>query len=140
MKLTTAQTGSQAVLLVQRQLLSFGVDSAPMTTDYGVDLVAYRHEKGSCFTIQVKCRNHNRDGKHSWRIEKKGRENPSKVFALVDMDDVWYMRRRDVDKLAVHRKTNTQVYFYDGGGRERHKSASTFVKFKGFDGIRRLLN
>jgi Restriction endonuclease len=89
MKLTAAQTGSQAVLLVQRQLLRCGVDSAPMTTDYGIDLVAYRREKGSCFTIQVKCRNHKKDGKHSWRIERKGRENPSDVFALLDEDDVW---------------------------------------------------
>ena len=140
MTLTTAQTGSQAVLLVQRQLLLCGVDSAPMTTDYGIDLVAYDCEKRDCFTFQVKCRNHKRDGKYSWRTEKKGKENPAEVFALVEGDDVWYLRRHEIDKYAIKRKTHTQVYFYEGGIRDRNKSASTFVKFKNFDGIRRLLS
>jgi hypothetical protein len=41
-------------LLVQYELLRHGMDSAPMTTDSGVDLVAYSPDKKTSFTIQVK--------------------------------------------------------------------------------------
>jgi hypothetical protein len=36
-----AQTGAWGVLHVQRDLLTLGIDSAPMTTDSGIDLLAY---------------------------------------------------------------------------------------------------
>jgi hypothetical protein len=41
MKLTTAQIGRAGELLVQEQLLLHGIESAPLTTDTGIDLVAY---------------------------------------------------------------------------------------------------
>ena len=52
----TLQTGRRGELLVQSRLLSYGIDSAPMTTDCGVDLVALRSDKGGVqpVTIQVK--------------------------------------------------------------------------------------
>jgi hypothetical protein len=40
-KLTTAQIGLAGELLVQEQLLLHGIESAPLTTDTGIDLVAY---------------------------------------------------------------------------------------------------
>jgi hypothetical protein len=40
-KLTTAQIGRAGELLVQEQLLLHGIESAPLTTDMGFDLVAY---------------------------------------------------------------------------------------------------
>ncbi|SLM45109.1 hypothetical protein NSND_62542 [Nitrospira sp. ND1] len=39
--LSTAQIGKCGELLVQYRLLLLGVESAPMSTDTGIDLVAY---------------------------------------------------------------------------------------------------
>jgi hypothetical protein len=41
MSLTAAQIGRCGELLVQLRLLLLGIESAPMSTDVGVDLVAY---------------------------------------------------------------------------------------------------
>ena len=53
-KLTTQQIGRLGELLVQYELLRNGIESAPITTDAGVDLVAYSEIRGRSFTIQVK--------------------------------------------------------------------------------------
>jgi hypothetical protein len=53
-RFTTQQIGRMGELLVQYELLSQGIDSARMTTDSGIDLVAYSGVKGRSFTIQVK--------------------------------------------------------------------------------------
>ena len=45
MKLKTAQIGRCGELFVQYQLLLRGIESAPMSTDAGVDLVAYAPAK-----------------------------------------------------------------------------------------------
>ena len=47
--LKTAQVGASDVLLIQYQLLKRGIESAPLTTDAGIDLVVYssRLEKPS---------------------------------------------------------------------------------------------
>jgi hypothetical protein len=37
----TAQIGASGVLLIQYRLLKQGIDSAPMTTDAGIDLAVY---------------------------------------------------------------------------------------------------
>ena len=39
---------------MQYELLRLGIDSSPMTTDSGIDLVAYSPDKRRSFTIQVK--------------------------------------------------------------------------------------
>ena len=54
MKLSTAQIGRAGELLVQYRLLLLGIDSAPMTTDAGIDLVAYAPGHQHAWTIQVK--------------------------------------------------------------------------------------
>lgn len=43
MELSTLHIGAAGELLVQFKLLKYGIDSARMTTDAGVDLVAYCH-------------------------------------------------------------------------------------------------
>ena len=52
MKLTTQQIGKAGELLVQQRLLRRGIESANLTTDSGIDLVAY--VQGHAKTIQVK--------------------------------------------------------------------------------------
>ena len=53
-KLTTQQIGRCGELLVQYILLKHGVESAQLTTDPGIDLVAFRDIKQKPVTIQVK--------------------------------------------------------------------------------------
>ncbi len=52
--LSTLQIGAAGVLLVQYRLLMMGIESAPMTTDAGIDLVAYSAKSERAMTIQVK--------------------------------------------------------------------------------------
>ena len=52
--LKTAQIGRCGELLVQWKLLLRGIESAPMTTDSGIDLVAYAPPSSGAVTIQVK--------------------------------------------------------------------------------------
>jgi hypothetical protein len=40
-RMETAQIGASGVLLIQYKLLKRGIDSSPMTTDDGIDLVVY---------------------------------------------------------------------------------------------------
>lgn len=53
--MTTSQhIGAAGELLVQYRLVKLGIDSARLTTDSGVDLVAYAPGSASASTIQVK--------------------------------------------------------------------------------------
>ena len=54
MKLKTAQIGEGGELLVQYRLLLLGIESAPMSTDTGIDLLAYSPHRKHPATIQVK--------------------------------------------------------------------------------------
>lgn len=49
-----AQIGKCGELLVQYQLLLRGIESAQLTTDSGIDLVAYSPKNEKPLTIQVK--------------------------------------------------------------------------------------
>lgn len=53
-KLSTQQIGKLGELLVQYQLLKLGIETAHLTTDAGIDLVAYSKESAAPKTIQVK--------------------------------------------------------------------------------------
>ena len=52
--LNTIQIGAAGVLLIQYRLLTMGIESAPMTTDTGIDLIAYSDKSQRAVTIQVK--------------------------------------------------------------------------------------
>jgi hypothetical protein len=52
--LRTAQIGASGVLLIQYRLLKCGIESAPMTTDAGIDLVVYSPKLKKAVTVQVK--------------------------------------------------------------------------------------
>ncbi len=51
---TTLHIGAAGELLVQFRLVRNGIDSARLTTDSGVDLVAYPPGTGRALTVQVK--------------------------------------------------------------------------------------
>jgi hypothetical protein len=49
--LRTAQIGASGVLLIQYRLLKCGIESAPMTTDAGIDLVVYAPKLEKAVTV-----------------------------------------------------------------------------------------
>ena len=53
-KFTKSRIGASGVLLLQSRLLREEIESAPMTTDYGIDLVAISPRSDKTFLIQVK--------------------------------------------------------------------------------------
>ena len=114
----TAQIGRCGELLVQYKLLLRGVESAPMTTDSGVDLVAYSPLNGKAVTIQVKTNLKSKPGggkgKHGldWWISEN---SPAQYAALVDLssDRIWLLSHDEVSKLAQQKSSGRyHLYMY----------------------------
>jgi hypothetical protein len=114
--LRTAQIGRCGELLVQYLLLLRGIESAPMTTDSGIDLVAYAAKTAIPHTIQVKTNLKPKPGGGKgklaldWWIEE---DTPAQLIAFVDLSDqrVWLFKR---DELAEVSQQNSggRFHFY----------------------------
>jgi hypothetical protein len=114
----TRQIGKCGELLVQLRLLLAGVESAPMTTDTGIDLVAYSPRRTRPITIQVKTNlkpkpagGTGRPALDWWVPEKC----PADLIACVDLsqEHVWLFRRREFARLAQqHSGGRNHLYFY----------------------------
>ena len=108
--LKTAQIGRCGELLVQYLLLLRGVESAPMSTDSGVDLVAYAPKTRGPMTIQVKANLQPKasggKGKSAldWWISD---EMPSQLVALVDLSTqrLWMFKSEEISSLAQQHPT-----------------------------------
>ena len=102
---TTLQIGKAGELLVQFKLIILGIESAPMTTDTGIDLVAYSPRKKDAFTIQVKSNLKPKPGGGKgkpaldWWIDDN---TPANMIALVDLSTMrtWLFRVPEVRQLA----------------------------------------
>ena len=87
-KLSNARIGRAGEPLVQYELLILGVESAPMTTDSGIDLVAHSANTQRARTIQVKA---NLAPKASGGKGKAAldwwfpEDSPAEIIALVDL-------------------------------------------------------
>jgi hypothetical protein len=119
MPLSTAHIGRCGELLVQYELLLRGVDSAPLCTDAGIDLVAYAPNSREAQTIQVKT-NHKAKiagggrGKAAldWWIEEN---NPAQLVALVDLSlrRIWVFTKEEITDLAQQRSGGRlHLYMY----------------------------
>ena len=103
--LRTSQIGRCGELLVQYQLLLRGIDSSPMSTDVGVDLVAYSPVKAQPFSIQVKTNLRAKPGGGKgkaaldWWIPV---DTPAQLIALVDLSSgrTWIFLREELPALA----------------------------------------
>ena len=93
-KLAEAQIGRRGELLVQSRLLGFGIESAPMTTDSGIDLIALRSvRKGKATPVSIQVKTtariwEEKDGKrkcYSWPFPK---ESPADLIAFVAVDEI----------------------------------------------------
>lgn len=102
---TTQHIGAAGELLVQYQLLKMGIDSARLTTDSGIDLVAYAPATGTATTIQVKT------VERSTAAGGRGRSaigwnfphaTPAQLlaFAYLELDRVWIFTAARARELA----------------------------------------
>jgi hypothetical protein len=116
MTLTTAQIGKSGEMLVQYRLLLLGIESAPMSTDTGVDLVAYSPRLAQAITIQVKTNLRSKPGGGKgkdaldWWVSETV---PASLIALVDLSSerVWLFKREEVEELA-QQKSSGRLHLY----------------------------
>ena len=102
---TSQQIGKAGELLLQYKLLIHGVESAPMTTDYGIDLVAYSPKRKDAITVQVKTNLKPKPGGGKgklaldWWIPE---DSTAQYIALTDVstERVWMFTLNEVKSLA----------------------------------------
>ena len=119
MKKTTLHIGKAGELLVQYKLLKFGIDSAAMTTDSGVELVAYSPKSNRSYTIQVKTKEKPSKGggrgklSLAWDLRD---DSPAELVAVTDLstDSVWLFTDTEYEQLAQQHssKGNFKLYMY----------------------------
>jgi hypothetical protein len=116
MPLSTAQIGRCGELLVQYELLMLGVESAALSTDAGIDLVAYSPNAAAAQTIQVKANQKSKPsggrGKAAldWWIPE---DNPAQLIALVDLSSkrIWTFLKAELAALA-QQKSSGRLHLY----------------------------
>jgi hypothetical protein len=109
--LKTAQIGRCGELLVQYILLKQGIESAPMSTDSGIDLVAYAPNAREATTIQVKTNLKAKPGggkgkaQLDWWIEE---DSPAELVAFVDLSvpRVWMFKTEELPTLNLQNPKN----------------------------------
>ncbi|HVW79042.1 MAG TPA: hypothetical protein VHB45_15615 [Alloacidobacterium sp.] len=114
--LTTQQIGRLGELLVQYELLRFGIDSAPMTTDAGIDLVAYSGVKGRSVTLQVKTNLTPKPGGGKgapavdWWVSE---DCPAELYAFADLSTrrVWILTKNELAS-AAQQRSNGRLHLY----------------------------
>jgi hypothetical protein len=112
----TSQIGAAGVLLIQYKLIKNGIESAPMTTDDGVDLVAYSSASGQAVTIQVKAnlRPKRAGGRGAlcldWWLSEK---NQAELIGLADLStDAAWLFTRDEFRQCAQQRSNGRIHFY----------------------------
>jgi hypothetical protein len=142
--LRTAQIGSCGEFLVQYRLLKQGIESAPMTTDSGVDLIVYAPSKDGAMTVQVKANQRPKPagGKGQlaldWRLDD---DSPTQLVALVDLqkDRVWLFRHRELAHHAQqHANGRMHFYLYVDPAYEPKKKGTHVREFADFEIDRRI--
>jgi hypothetical protein len=114
--LSTAQIGRCGELLVQYRLLLLGIDSAPMSTDVGIDLVAYSPRRVEPLSIQVKTNLKSKPGGGKgkaaldWWVPV---DTPAQCIALVDLatERVWLLSQTELADLAQQRSSGRHHIF-----------------------------
>ena len=116
---TTQHIGKAGELLVQYKLLKFGIDSAAMTTDSGIDLVAYSPRNQRAYTIQVKTKSEASPGggkgklSLAWDLRD---DSPADLVAATDLstDSVWLFTHSEFEAFAQQHsaKGNLKLYMY----------------------------
>lgn len=116
MPLSSAQIGRCGELLVQYELLMLGVESAALSTDAGIDLVAYAPNAVAAQTIQVKANYKSKPsggrGKAAldWWIPE---DNPAQLVGLVGLSSkrIWVFLKAELAALA-QQKSSGRLHLY----------------------------
>lgn len=115
-KLSTQQIGKLGELLVQYRLLAIGVESAHLTTDAGIDLVAYSHRQEKAITIQVKSNLKPKPGGGKGKLALDWwvpDNSPAELFALVDLSEerIWIFTHEEMKSKAQQQPAG-RLHFY----------------------------
>jgi len=115
-KLSTQQIGKLGELIVQYRLLEIGIESAHLTTDAGIDLVAYSHRREKAITIQVKTNLKPKPGggKGKLALDWWVPDNPpAELLALVDLSEkrIWIFTRDEM-RMKAQQKPEGRLHFY----------------------------
>ena len=116
MKITKAQIGKAGELLVQQKILLCGIESAPLTTDSGIDLVAYSSRRKDAITIQVKTKLRAKPGGGKGKLSIDWwapQDSPADLFAFVDLERnrVWLIKTSELDLLAQQKPEGRYHFF-----------------------------
>lgn len=125
---TTAQIGRAGELFCQFQLLKYGIESAPMTTDAGIDLVAYAPRSKRAVTIQVKTNLRPKPGGGrgtkalDWWVSAA---SPAELVVLVDLetDSCWLFSHSELERFAQQRSNGRLHFYFYTGDKARPKVA-----------------
>lgn len=134
MKLAPAQIGKCGELLVQYQLLLSGIESAHLTTDTGIDLIAYSKQKNEPITIQVKANFAPKPGGGKGKLALDWwvpETSPADLQAFVDLSTnrVWLFETQQLATLA-QQNSNGKLHLYmyiDPAVKARDTGKSKFV-------------
>lgn len=98
------QIGACGELYLQYWLLHKGIESARLTTDSGIDLVAYHPKQKSPITIQVKTKHSSKNGR-GWDWWVSG-NSPAQYIAFIALADdnaqkekIWIFTLKELEKL-----------------------------------------
>jgi len=115
--LNKQQIGKCGELLVQYKLLLSGVESAHLTTDSGIDLVAYSPNKEP-ITIQVKANLKAKPGGGKGKLALDWwmpEDSPADLVALADLSTnrVWLLNMEEISEFAQqHPSGRCHIYMY----------------------------
>ncbi len=125
-KVNTQRVGRAGELLVQFMLLREGIESSPLTTDAGIDLVAFSPRRRRAFTIQVKTnlRPKPAGGRGKPALDWWVRDDcPADFIACVDLSGtrVWLFRTSEFAHLAQqHSSGRRHLYMWCDPTVKRH--------------------
>jgi hypothetical protein len=117
------QIGKAGELLVQYRLLLIGIESSQMTTDAGVDLVAYIPAKQDALTIQVKTNLKPKPGGGKgalaldWWVPC---DTPAQLIAFVELEQerVWMLAKDELARMAQQQSSGRwHLYIYTESSR-----------------------
>lgn len=142
-KPSSQQIGKLGELLVQYYLLQRCIESSHLTTDKGIDLVAYNVVKRKALTIQVKTNLKPKPGGGKgklaldWWIPKNC---PADLVALVDLgqENIWLFTVGEMQDYAQQQNTKQyHLYMYSDPtvrvrklDKDKRKFVHDFEKFK----------
>jgi hypothetical protein len=136
---TTQHIGAAGELLVQYKLLKYGVDSAAMTTDSGVDLVAYSPTTNRSHTVQVKTKKQPAKGGGKgkelldWNLRAS---SPAELVAVTNLstDSVWLFTHAEFEKHAQQRSNKgiLKLYMYVDESVKTKKEMALISQFESY--------